>query len=35
MVTIGFDVLGGLAEGQILPFPIDFEGAPYNAHATV
>ena len=21
-----------LAEGQILPFPIDFEGSPYNTH---
>jgi len=24
-----------LAEGQILPFPIDFEGRPYNAHTIV
>jgi len=25
----------GLAEGHILPFPIDFEGRPYNTHTTV
>jgi len=25
----------GLAEGQILPFPIDFEGRPYNTHTTM
>jgi len=25
----------GLAEGQILPFPIDFEGRPYNTHIIV
>ena len=25
----------GLAEGQSLPFPIDFEGRPYNTHTTV
>jgi len=25
----------GLAEGQILPFPIDFEGRPYNTHYRV
>jgi len=24
-----------LAEGQSLPFPIDFEGRPYNIHTTV
>ena len=24
-----------LAEGQSLPFPIDFEGRPYNTHTTV
>ena len=24
-----------LAEGQILPFPIDFEGRPYNTHTIV
>jgi len=24
-----------LAEGQILPFPIDFEGRPYNTHSIV
>jgi len=25
----------GLAEGQSLPFPIDFEGRPYNTHTIV
>jgi len=25
----------GLAEGQILHFPIDFEGRPYNTHTIV
>ena len=25
----------GLAEGQSLPFPIDFEGRPYNTNTTV
>jgi len=25
----------GLAEGQILPFPIDLEGRPYNTHTIV
>jgi len=25
----------GLAEGQSLLFPIDFEGRPYNTHATL
>jgi len=25
----------GLAEGQSLHFPIDFEGRPYNSHTTV
>jgi len=25
----------GLAEGQTLPFPIDFEDRPYNTHTTV
>jgi len=24
-----------LAEGQSLPFPIDFKGRPYNTHTTV
>jgi len=24
-----------LAEGQSLPFPIDFEGRPYNTHTIV
>jgi len=24
-----------LAESQSLPFPIDFEGRPYNTHTTV
>ena len=24
-----------LAEGQSLPFPIDFEGRPYNTHSIV
>ena len=24
-----------LAEGQILPFPIDFQGRPYNTHTFV
>jgi len=33
----GDDRFGGfwLAEGQILPFPIDFEGRPYNTHSIV
>jgi len=33
----GDDRLRGLssAEGQILPFPIDFDGRPYNTHTTV
>jgi len=25
----------GLAEGQSLPFPIDFEDRPYNTHTIV
>jgi len=25
----------GVAEGQSLHFPIDFEGCPYNTHTTV
>jgi len=25
----------GSAEGQSLPFPIDFEGRPYNTHTIV
>jgi len=25
----------GLAEGQSLPFPIDFESRPYNTHTIV
>jgi len=25
----------GLADGQSLPFPIDFEGHPYNTHTTL
>ena len=33
----GDDQLMGfwLAEGQSLPFPIDFEGRPYNTHTIV
>ena len=32
----GDDRFRGLAsEGQILPFPIDFDGRPYNTHTTV
>jgi len=33
----GDDRLRGLgsAEGQILPFPIDVDGRPYNTHTTV
>ena len=33
----GDDRFRGLAsaEGQILPFPIDFDGRPYNNHTTV
>jgi len=33
----GNDRFRGLAsaEGQILPFPIDFDGRPYNTHTTV
>jgi len=33
----GDDRLRGLssAEGLILPFPIDFDGRPYNTHTTV
>jgi len=32
--TFGDDRFRGfwLAEGQTLPFPIDFEGRPYNTH---
>jgi len=32
MVTIGLRGLG-LAECQIIPFPIDFDGRPYNTLA--
>jgi len=33
----GDDRLKGLAstEGQIMPFPIDFDGRQYNTHTTV
>ena len=33
----GDDRFRGLAsaEGKILPFPIDFDGRPYNTHTTV
>ena len=35
-MTIGLGVFGfWLAEGQSLPFPIDFEGRPYNTHTIV
>ena len=36
-LKFGVDRLRGLAsaEGQILPFPIDFDGRPYNTHTTV
>jgi len=37
LFKFGDDRLRGLAsaEGQILPFAIDFDGRPYNTHTTV
>jgi len=36
-LKFGDDRLAGLgsAEGQSLPFPIDFDGRPYNTRTTV